>query len=178
MSLPLRTVLPLLVCGLCVSSCFWLDNLPRASGECTGTHLGRRVHWPLLEESSLVHRSVQGELPDTFIDLDYTPEDEPALEGFGVDIHLVDGARVEADRTVDLLSRQGQLVPAEPSLVARWVGNIGGASGYLSSPGVPVEGSVTLDEVTEFAAEGRFVYRYSDGSELTCTFEVIEASDE
>ncbi|GMU06502.1 hypothetical protein [Corallococcus caeni] len=178
MSRPPRTVLPLLACALCVSSCYWLDNLPRASGECVGTHQGRRVHWPLLEESSLVHRSEQGELPDTFVDLDYTPDGEPALEGFGVDIHLVEGARVEEDRTVGLHPQQGQLVPAEPSLVTRWVGNIGGSSGYLAVPGVPVEGSVTLDELSGAAAEGRFVYRYADGGQLTCTFEVIVAASE
>ncbi|MBN8233426.1 hypothetical protein JYK02_38500 [Corallococcus macrosporus] len=177
MSRPPRTLL-LLVCALCVSSCYWLDNLPRATGECVGTHEGRRVHWPLQERSSLVHRSVQGELPDTFIDLDYTPDGEPVLEGFGVDIHLVEGARVKEDRTVGLQPRQGQLVPVEPSLVTRWVGNIGGASGYLSSAGVPVEGSVTLDEVSASAAEGRFVYRYADGGALTCTFEVIVAPSE
>ncbi|RKH71139.1 hypothetical protein [Corallococcus aberystwythensis] len=178
MALSPRTVLPLLACGFCVSSCYWLDNLPRASGECTGTHQGRRVHWPIEERSSLVHRSGPGELPDTFIALSYTPEDEPVLEGFGVDIHLVDGARVEEDRTVSLRPREGQLVPVEPSLVSRWVGNIGAASGYLSVPGVPVEGSVTLDEVTAVAAEGRFDYRYADGAQLTCTFEVLEASGE
>ncbi|MFP2895198.1 hypothetical protein [Corallococcus sp. 4LFB] len=178
MSRPPRTVLPLLACALCVSSCYWLDTLPRASGECVGTHQGRRVHWPLREESSLAHRSAQGALPDTFIDLDYTPDGEPVLEGFGVDIHLVEGARVEEDRTVGLRPREGQLVPEEPSLVTRWVGNIGGASGYLASPGVPVEGSVTLDELSGVAAEGSFLYRYSDGGALTCTFEVIEASSE
>ncbi|WP_148282396.1 hypothetical protein [Corallococcus coralloides] len=133
------------------------------------------MRWPLEEQSSLVHRSFQGELPDTFIDLDYTPEDEPVLEGFGVDIHLVEGARVEEDRTVNLFSREGRLAPAEPSLVTAWVGNIGEDSGYLSVPGVPVEGSVTLDEVSPWAAQGHFVYRYADGGELTCTFDVPEA---
>ncbi|MBN8465457.1 hypothetical protein JYJ95_02985 [Corallococcus exiguus] len=179
MSLPPRVVLPLLACALCVSSCFWLDDeFPRATGECRGTHQGRRVRWPLDEYSSLVHRSVQGELPATFIDLDYTPEDEPVLEGFGVDIHLVEGARVEADRTVNLLSREGQLVPSERSLVTGWVGNIGGDTGYLPVPGVPVEGSVTLDELSQWVAQGHFVYRYADGSALTCTFDVLEDSEE
>ncbi|MBN9682742.1 MULTISPECIES: hypothetical protein [unclassified Corallococcus] len=179
MSLPPRVVPPLLACALCLSSCLWVDDaFPRATGECRGTHQGRRVRWPIEEQSSLVHRAVQGELPDTFIDLDYTPEDEPVLEGFGVDIHLVEDARVEADRTVNLFSRQGRLVPAEPSLVTAWVGNIGEETGYLSVPGVPLEGSVTLDEVSPWAAQGRFVYRYSDGGELTCTFDVLEASEE
>ncbi|WP_223637720.1 hypothetical protein [Corallococcus sp. EGB] len=178
MALPARTVLPLLACGLCVSSCFWLDNLPRATGECRGTHQGRRVRWPLQESSALVHRSEQGELPDTFIDLDYTPEDEPVLEGFGVDIHLVEDARVKQDRRVGLTSREAQLVPTESSLVTRWVGNIGSGAGYLSPPGVPVEGSVTLEDLTEFAAQGRFVYRYADGGELTCTFDVMKDVEE
>lgn len=178
MALPPRTVLPLLACGLCVSSCFWLDNLPRATGECRGTYQGRRVRWPLQESSSLLYRSGQGELPETFIDLDYTPEGEPVLEGFGVDIHLVEEAGVDQDRTVSLMPREGQLVPTESSLVTRWVGNVGSGAGYLSPPGVPVEGSVTLEDVTALAAQGRFVYRYADGAALTCTFDVLEATGE
>ncbi|NBD12234.1 MULTISPECIES: hypothetical protein [Corallococcus] len=174
MSRPTPRTLLLLAFALCVSSC---DYIPTAWGECTGTHLGRRVKWPIEERSSVVHLGFdQGGPPDTFIALHYTPEDTPALEGFGVDIHLVEGARVREDRTVKLSSRQGQLVPEESSLVLRWVGNIGGAAGYLSSPGVPVEGSVLLEEVTESSAEGRFHYRYADGGELTCTFEVWPVS--
>lgn len=178
MALPPRTVLPLLACALGVSSCYWLDDLPRATGECRGTYQGRRVRWLLQEFSALVHRSGQGELPDTFIDLDYTPEDEPVLEGFGVDIHLVEGVRVEKARTVSLIPRETQLVPTESSLVTRWVGNIGAGAGYLSPPGVPVDGSVTLEDVTASAAQGRFVYRYADGDTLTCTFDVLEDVEE
>jgi hypothetical protein len=178
MALSPRTVLPLLACGLCVSSCFGWDDLPRATGECRGTYQGRRVRWPLQEFSALVHRDVQGELPSTFIDLDYTPEGEPYLEGFGVDIHLVEEARVDTDLTVSLARRDTQLVPTQTSLVTRWVGSIGSGAGYLSPPGVPVEGSVTLEDVTAYAAEGRFVYRYEDGGQLTCTFDVLKAPDE
>ena len=56
---------------------------------------------------------------------------EPLFEGVG-------------SRTVKLISRESQLVPEETSLVREWEGNAGpGQIGFLTPPGVPVEGSVT-----------------------------------
>ncbi|RKG92371.1 hypothetical protein D7V97_40970, partial [Corallococcus sp. CA053C] len=87
---------------------------------------------------------------------------------------VVDGAR-----TVKLLPQEQLLVPEETSLVREWGGHTGVEPGYAASPGVPVEGSVTLDRVVmedheDSHAEGRFVYRYTDGSKLTCTFHVTD----
>jgi hypothetical protein len=175
---PPTVALPLLLAGaLSATGCDYV--IPSARGECTGTHLGRRVSWPIEEQSLLVH---QGPGPDgaqrAVITLFYTPEDTPELDGFGVDIHLAGDARVSRERTVTLLPSGHQLVPAETSLVERWVGNIGGATGYLSVPGVPQEGQVTLTEVSTVFAEGRFVYRYAERDQLTCTFEVADALPE
>src|SRR4051794_8347433 len=163
---PPRTVLPLLSLALLASACD-----PQATGECKGTHLGRSVNWPLSTNAILTRISfLEDGTPSTLIDLAYTPDGVEGLQEFGVDIQLVRGASVDegAAKTVKLLPRGDGLHPEETSLVSRWWGNMGTTEGYLAAPGVPVEGSVTLDRVALDHAEGHFVYRYADGGELTC----------
>ncbi|RKG75244.1 hypothetical protein, partial [Corallococcus terminator] len=168
---PFRTVLPLLSLALLASACD-----PQATGECKGTHLGKSVNWPISTNAVLTRIDfLEDGTPSTLIDLSYTPDSVEGLQEFGVDIQLVRGASVEegAAKTVKLLPQEDRLVPEETSLVSRWWGNTGGTQvGYLAVPGVPVEGSVTLDRVALDHAEGHFVYRYADGGELTCTFDV------
>ncbi|RYZ43088.1 MAG: hypothetical protein EOO71_04980 [Myxococcaceae bacterium] len=172
MSSSSRPVLPLLACALLSTACD-----PQPKGECKGTHLGQSVNWPISTNAVLTRIDfLEDGTPSTLIDLSYTPEGVEGLEEFGVDIQMVRGASVEEDasKTVKLLPQGDKLHPEETSLVSRWWGNMGTAVGYLAAPGVPVEGSVTLDRVALDHAEGHFVYRYADGGELTCTFDVPE----
>ncbi|RKH18765.1 hypothetical protein D7Y13_05820 [Corallococcus praedator] len=168
-----RPVLPLFACALLLSACD-----PQPEGECKGTHLGQSVNWPISSNAVLTRIDfLEDGTPSTLIDLSYTPDRVEGLQEFGVDIQLVRGASVEEGeaKTVKLFAKEDRLEPEDRSLVARWGGNMGGTlMGYLAVPGVPVEGSVTLDRVALDHAEGHFVYRYADGGELTCTFDVPE----
>ncbi|MFP2908410.1 hypothetical protein ACLESD_25825 [Pyxidicoccus sp. 3LFB2] len=167
-----RIALVLLACTALSPSC---DSIPKPAGECTGTHLGKTVTWPLAVYS---HQSTLSDVDGsvhTQIQLAYTVNGVPGLESLGSNFTLTGEPRFEggSPRTVKLLPQQDRLVPEETSLVRAWEGNTGGASSaYLTPPGVPVEASVTLDRVTPDHAEGQFVYRYADGGMLTCTFDV------
>ncbi len=167
-----RIALALLTCAVLSPSC---DSIPKPAGECTGTHLGKTVTWPLAVYS---HQSVLVDVDGsvhTQLQLTYTADGVPGLESLGAGITLTGEPRFEAGspRTVNLLPQQDRLVPEETSLVRAWAGYTGGGSGaYLTPPGVPVEASVTLNRVTPDHAEGQFVYRYADGGMLTCTFDV------
>jgi len=167
-----RGVLALLTCALLTASC---DLIPKPSGECTGTHLGQSVSWPITLNSTQGSLSEIDGSRHTQLELNYTPRGVQGLEGFGATIVLMGELQFEAGtpRTVKLLPQQSSLVPEETSVVRRWEGHTGvGASEYLTPPGVPVEGSVTLNQVTPDHAEGQFIYRYADGGMLTCTFDV------
>ncbi len=167
-----RIALALLTCTVLGPSC---DSIPRPAGECTGTHLGETVTWPLTVYS---HQSTLFDVDGsahTQLQLSYTAHGVPGLESLGVNFTLTGEPRFDAGspRTVKLLPQQDRLVPEETSLVRAWEGNTGGgSSAYLTPPGVPVEASVTLNRVTPDHAEGQFVYRYADGGVLTCTFDV------
>ncbi|MBE4751670.1 hypothetical protein G4177_26200 [Corallococcus sp. ZKHCc1 1396] len=170
---PSRTALPLLACALLASAC----EAPVASGECKGTHLGQSVNWPISSNAVLSRIDfMEDGTRSTAIELSYTPDGVEGLQDFGVDIKLVKDVKIQegGSKTVKLLPREDRLDPEETSLVLKWKGNMGDAEGYLAAPGVPVEGSVTLDRIALDHAEGHFVYRYKDGGELTCTFNVPE----
>ncbi|WNG30188.1 hypothetical protein F0U62_43885 [Cystobacter fuscus] len=167
-----RVVFALLTCTLLIPSC---HSIPKPAGECTGTHLGQSVAWPLTlnsHQSTLINFDGS---EHTRVQLNYTPNGVPGLESLGVSLTLTGMPRFEASppRTVKLLPQQDRLVPEETSLVRAWEGTTGrGSDAYLTPPGVPVEGAVTLRRVTPDHAEGQFVYRYADGGMLTCTFDV------
>ncbi|MDY7226687.1 hypothetical protein [Hyalangium rubrum] len=165
-----RTTLPWLALALLTASC----DSPKPTGECTGTHFGQRVSWPIALNSVQSDALEADGSEHTLVDLNYKPEGVQGLQNFGVDIRLMGKPQFEASgaRTVKLLAREGMLVPEETSLVRAWDGNMGATSGYLTPPGVPVEASVTLNRMTPDHAEGQFTYRYSDGATLTCTFDV------
>ncbi|OJT17190.1 hypothetical protein BO221_46565 [Archangium sp. Cb G35] len=162
----------LLTCTLLIPSC---HSTPKPTGECTGTHLGQSVAWPLSlssHHSTLINLDLSAH---TRIQLNYKPTGVPGLESLGVNLTLTGEPQFEESvpRTVKLLPQQDRLVPEEISLVRSWEGTTGGGSNaYITPPGVPVEGSVTLRRVTPDHAEGQFVYRYADGGVLTCTFDV------
>ncbi|HEX8702203.1 MAG TPA: hypothetical protein VF815_25450 [Myxococcaceae bacterium] len=167
-----RGVFALLTCALLTASC---DLIPKPSGECTGTHLGQSVAWPITLNSTHSGLSDMDGSQRALINLNYTPQNVQGLPSFGADIILTSETQFEAGspRTVKLLLQQDRLVPEETSLVLRWEGKTSpGGSAYLTPPGVPMEGSVTLNQVTPDHAEGQFVYRYTDGGVLTCTFDV------
>ncbi|WP_237078727.1 hypothetical protein [Myxococcus xanthus] len=112
----------------------------------------------------------------TWIVLRYDPKGAAGMTRFGVDIRLVSGAVVSGGPvTVALANEDGQrLVPAADSLVVDWLASVAthSTTGFPETTGAPVAGSVTLDAVNDDLAAGRYVYRYRDGSELTCTFNV------
>lgn len=79
---------------------------------------------------------------------------------------------------VQLLPVDGNLylAPEEGTPVVYWSASHADANGTIAgSPqtsGLPASGTVTLEEVGDDYAEGHFVYRYANGDELTCTFNI------
>jgi hypothetical protein len=152
-----------------------------ATGECRGTHLGESVNWPIDDESARLVRTISDRYENraTWLFLKYLPGGSAGLTSFGAHVQLVDGVSIDAQsgsRTVQLVKEESDLSPEEDSLVVGWEGRVGTqrsyGSGYPEASGVPMAGSLTLDVVDSDHAEGRFVYRYADGNELTCTFNV------
>jgi hypothetical protein len=169
-----RPLFPWLVCALLTAACDW-HPVPKPEGECTGTYKGQDVSWPITLTSIQSDFSHSDGSTNNQLSLNYTTEGFHGLQGFGASILLRGKPLFEGvgPLTVKLIPREGQLVPEEAALVREWEGNVGtGQIGYLSPPGVPMEGSVTLERVIPDHAEGHFIYHYADGSELTCTFNV------
>ncbi|NVJ02432.1 hypothetical protein HV824_30535 [Myxococcus sp. AM009] len=161
----MRVIIPIIVSALLTTACG-----TDATGECRGTHLGASVNWPIDGEASRWERDSDRIL------LHHSPNGNAGLTRFGVDIWLVDGAVVGGGPVTVALSNEHalRLVPAADSLVVDWLVSVATRSttGFPETTGVPVAGSVTFDAVNEDFAAGRYVYRYMDGSELTCTFNV------
>ncbi|MCY1076319.1 hypothetical protein [Archangium lansingense] len=171
-----RPLLPWLACALLTAACNLYQPVPEPEGECTGTYKGQDVSWPIITTTSVQSNFSHSDgSTNNQLSLHYTTEGFHGLQGFGASILLRGKPLFEGvgPLTVKLVPREGQLVPEETSLVRKWEGNVGtGQIGYLSPPGVPMEGSVTLARVIPDYAEGHFIYHYADGSELTCTFNV------
>ena len=172
----LRSALPLLALTLLTTACG-----TEAAGECRGTHAGEEVNWPIDDDSARIVRTTSDGYGNqsTWLYLDYLPDGSAGLTRFGAHVELVNGVSIDAEeeaRTAGLVKKEEALVPEEDSLVLRWQGMIGTqrgfGSGYPEDSGVPQSGSLTLDVVDDDHAEGRFVYRYADDTELTCTFNV------
>ncbi len=167
-------MLPWLACALLTAACDYSPPL-KPVGECKGTYQGQDVTWPIITSSRQIAFSHPDGSMNTKLSLQYTPQGFNGLQGFGASILLMGKPLFEGggSQTVRLISREMQLVPEETSLVREWEGNVGtGQIGYLAPPGVPVDGSVTLERVIPDHAEGHFIYHYANGSELTCTFDV------
>ncbi|MFY2561150.1 hypothetical protein ACN469_26345 [Corallococcus terminator] len=141
-----------------------------ATGECRGNHLGESVNWPIDGENSWVSDDYSANT----VYLTYLPRGQAGLTGFGAEIGLTGGS-ISSSRTVALISTESGLELAENSLVLDWDGTVSTSSGYGTGfhevSGIPAGGSVTIDVVDDERAAGRFVYRYSNGDELTCTFD-------
>lgn len=169
----LRVVIPVIAIAMLTTACG-----TESTGECEGTLLGTRVKWPIDGEMSRWIRNGSGGNGQhgTWIVLRYDPKGAAGMTRFGVDIRLVSGAVVSGGPvTVALANEDGQrLVPAADSLVVDWLASVAthSTTGFPETTGAPVAGSVTLDAVNDDLAAGRYVYRYRDGSELTCTFNV------
>lgn len=163
----LRVITPIIVSALLTTACG-----TDATGECRGTYRGASVTWPIEGEAS------RWEPARTRIVLQYTPQRPSTMKGFGANVHLVSGASVRGTPVTIALSNEAgvRLAPEAGTLVEGWYGTVwpssgsGMTSGFPSVSGVPMGGSVTLEAVNEDYAAGRYVYRYEDGSELTCTF--------
>lgn len=176
-----RAVIPIIASALLTTACG-----TDATGECTGTHLGAQVKWPIdAELSRWVPYGAGGNgVTGTWIDLSYLPQKDAVLTEFGVDIRLVNGTQVRgAPVTVGLANEEARrLVPEPDSVVEGWLAHVvtrtsvGSPTGYPVESGVPMAGTLTLEEVNEDFAAGKYVYRYEDGNELTCTFNVPSAS--
>jgi hypothetical protein len=169
--MPYSSVRPVLFGLVCLTvAC----NLPRKpEGECTGELAGRSVKWPISVDA--VHSPLLSDdgRTDTMLALQYE-SDEPA--GFGVDLVLTGEPRFEGGtpRIAKLMPQGELLVPEETSVVWRWGAHLGGLPGFPLPPGMPLEGSVTLERVTPDHAAGRFVYQYEGGAALTCTFDISD----
>ncbi|AGC43760.1 putative lipoprotein [Myxococcus stipitatus DSM 14675] len=149
-----------------------------ATGECRGTYRGEQVAWPIDGVSSRLGRDRFGFVP-TWLWLNYLPGGQATLTAFGADVELTRGMSLERSSgplTVQLLGVEVGLAPEEGTPVVRWMASYavphGAIAGFPHDSGIPASGTLTLDEVSDDSAEGRFVYRYASGDELTCTFNV------
>ncbi|MFP2895197.1 hypothetical protein [Corallococcus sp. 4LFB] len=170
-----RTALPLLACALSTAAC---DSVPKPEGECRGSHGAQSVVWPIDTNAVMSAYSHYDGTQGTQLSLAYTPDGAPELAGFGVDILMPGEPTVTAGASTLKLLRQGQaLVAEDPSRIREWRAHVGPATdGFPAASGVPVEGTLTLDRLVQGdgEAQGRFVYRYEDGGELTCTFNITD----
>ncbi|NNC16136.1 hypothetical protein HJC22_10390 [Corallococcus exiguus] len=107
----------------------------------------------------------------------YTPDDDSGLSSFGVDIWMP-GLRpvTEGGWSAKLLRQGDSLVAEDTSKVGDWLPIASNLVGYPSVAGIPTEATLTLERraYADGQAQGRFVYRYEDGGELTCTFNIIQ----
>lgn len=164
--LSLRTALSWMATALFLTACGGRD----ATGECRGKHLGVSVNWPIDGENSWVSDSS----PVNTVTLSYLPRGHADMTSFGVEMGLT-STTLSDSRTVALINKVVELEPEENSLVRDWEATRSTSTesgrGYHAESGVPASGSLTLDVVDDEHAAGRFVYRYGNGDELTCTFD-------
>ncbi|MBZ4330348.1 hypothetical protein NR800_21530 [Corallococcus interemptor] len=170
-----RTALPLLACALSSTAC---DSVPKPEGECRGPYGAQSIAWPI-ENNSVMSAYVHNDgTQGTQLHLAYTPNGAPELPLFGVNIVIPGAPTVAGGAWTAKLLRQGEVLVAEDtSRVLEWGAFTGpGQEGYPSVTGVPVEGTLTLERLLhgDGQAQGRFVYRYEDGGELTCTFNITD----
>ncbi|RKG69671.1 hypothetical protein D7V80_08025 [Corallococcus sp. CA054B] len=170
-----RTALPLLACVLSTTAC---DSVPKPEGECRGPYGAQSIGWPI-ENNSMMSAYVHYDgTRGTQLHLAYTPNGAPELSLFGVDIVIPGEPTVSGGAWTLKLLRQGDVLVAEDtSRVREWGAFIApGQEGYPSVTGVPVEGALTLERLVQDdgQAQGRFVYHYEDGGELTCTFNITD----
>ncbi|MFY1824927.1 hypothetical protein ACN47A_03370, partial [Myxococcus fulvus] len=111
--------------------------------------------------------------------LKYRAEGQDRILNFGADVELTNGSELErgqAPRTARLINTGTDLAPEQDSAVktwrATWAGTAGSGAGFPEGSGVPASGSFTLEVLADDHAEGRYVYQYASGDELTCTFDV------
>jgi hypothetical protein len=174
--MPRPSWLPLLACAaLFTNSC---DSGRQPVGECRGAYGARSVVWPIRLNSVMGSYHHFDGTRGVTLDLDYMPEDAPELAGFGVSIQIPGEPLVTpgAPWTVKLLRQGDELVSEDPSRVREWGAHTGrGSYGYPAVSGVPVEALLTVERMVhgdDGFAQGHFVYRYEDGGELKCTFDI------
>jgi len=152
------------------------------SGECVGNFLGQSVRWALdAERSGLREDSSPREGRTRTATLLYAqnPADRFGLE---VKLHpnfIIDQVNFEGPRLVPFTGSALRLQVQDVAVLGLQglVGtaqNFGG--GFQEPPGAPPEGTMQLDRVGDSLGEsrfsGNFVYRYADGDQLTCFFDV------
>lgn len=169
-----RNALSLLACVSVVTAC---GSAPQ--GECRGAYGSRNVVWPLGTNSlRLGERLGETDGPSgTELFLGYAPDDATGLSSFGVDIWMPRLRPItEGVWTAKLLRQGNALVAEDTSKVDDWRPYASGLVGYPSVTGIPTEATLTLEQrsYADGQAQGRFVYHYEDGGELTCTFNIIQ----
>ncbi|MCP3059797.1 hypothetical protein LXT21_13515 [Myxococcus sp. K38C18041901] len=170
-----RAAAPGLVTLLLTTAC---GDSREATGECRGTLQAEQVDWPIDGEDSRLVRDRFGFITP-WLFLNYLPDGQATLSAFGADVELADGtslARGDVPRTAQLLNTGFDLAPEQGSAVKSWqatrADSVGSGTGFPERSGVPANGTLTLEVLADDHAEGRFVYRYANGDELTCTFDV------
>ncbi|AKF86408.1 hypothetical protein MFUL124B02_26305 [Myxococcus fulvus 124B02] len=170
-----RAAVPGVVTLLLTTAC---GDSREATGECRGAYLGAQVDWPIDGEYSRLVRAPLG-FTTPWLFLKYTANGQDRLLNFGADVELANGAELErgqAPRTARLINTDTDLAPEQDSAVktwrAMWAGTAGSGSGFPDGSGVPASGTFTLEVLADDHAEGRYVYQYANGDELTCTFDV------
>ncbi|MBN9682743.1 MULTISPECIES: hypothetical protein [unclassified Corallococcus] len=170
-----RTALPWLACAWSITAC---DSVPKPEGECRGPYGDRSVVWPIHNNAVMSAYFIQDGDQGTQLHLEYSPDGAPELTHFGVNVLIAGEPTVTAGTWTAKLRREGDaLVPEDPSRLLEWYAFLGpGHPGYPSVTGVPVEGTLTLERLVhgDGQAQGRFVYHYEDGGELTCTFNITD----
>jgi hypothetical protein len=153
------------------------------SGGCVGSFLGQPVRWALDAERSGLREGSSpregGRTRRATLLYAQNPEDRFGLE---VKLHpnfIIDQVNFEGPRIVPFTG-SALLLHVQDMAVLGLQGLVGTAQGFgggfQEPPGAPPEGTLRLDRVGDSLGESRFsgifVYRYADGDELTCSFDV------
>lgn len=156
---------------------------PRPKGECSGTYLGKPVVWKMkeAETKSVVTESWRYHTRTRAVTLAYQPD---SFDLFQVNLELDEAIAADATtgpRTAQLRPGAAGTLEVNATFIKIWEGFYGepgsSGTGFRTPPGVPTEGSVTLDAVAGVSRgrfAGSFSYVYGDGSTLACTFDVPE----
>lgn len=151
-------------------------------GVCQGTHLGQSVNWPIDEEMTSFDRTNPDRYGNkkTFFRLRYVTDSlkSKGIHAMGVDIAFNGDPRIDSpvsydwvpdeqtDRGPDANFNGGDYwTPYAVSANDNWTQK------YIE-PGPPKSATLTLEHIDTAEAQGHFVYRYADGSELACSFDL------
>ncbi|RKG75275.1 hypothetical protein D7W82_36950 [Corallococcus sp. CA049B] len=139
------------------------------------------MNWPIDGERSSLERThpALNDNKMTYLALSYVTDSllEKGVASIGVGITFNEELVIRSPTAYELVrGSEDELVVGSGSSGLRWAAYYDPVDdlrmgGYLK-PGTPMSATLTLNHVVTSDAQGEFVYRFADGSEWNCTFDV------